>query len=287
MTAEPDLQRRLTRLSSRVSELDSRVTIFEPGNASSVPSVEELQDAGEELEESPKRSRKRIKLDSETAIADIEDGMYVQSPTRSSSQRVVKAKIKVMHEEEGSNPKSETSGSPKGKGTTSPSKPKSPSKSKPIPQSLANPHPAPPKWRETYDTIKSMRSQFIAPVDTMGCAEAQTGEIEPRVICLSLPIQISFNVIVLQNRRYASLVSLMLSSQTKDEVTYTAIANLRAAFGGSISLEAMIEADDKVIAAAISKVGFWKKKTGFVITFDSMLPILKYILGKLSQASCH
>jgi endonuclease-3 len=57
----------------------------------------------------------------------------------------------------------------------------------------------------------------------------------------------------------------MLSSQTKDEVTHAAIANLRASFGGSISLNAMIEADDKVIADAISKVGFWRKKTVFVI----------------------
>ena len=56
----------------------------------------------------------------------------------------------------------------------------------------------------------------------------------------------------------------MLSSQTKDEVTYTAIGNLRAAFGGSISVEAMIEADNQVIATSISKVGFWKKKTMLV-----------------------
>jgi len=56
----------------------------------------------------------------------------------------------------------------------------------------------------------------------------------------------------------------MLSSQTKDEVTYAAIGNLRAAFGGSISVKAMIEADNQVISSAISKVGFWKKKTVFV-----------------------
>ena len=267
MTAEPEFQRRSTRLLSRVSELDSRVTVFEPGNAfpfSPVSSAEEHQDAGEELEESPKRSRKRIKLESETDIADIEDGMYVpqRSPTRSRSQKVVKAKMKIKatpDEEDSPKP----SASLKGKATTSPSKLKL------IPQSLAVPHPAPPNWREVYDTIKSMRSQFIAPVDTMGCASAQTGETEPRVTCLSLPSSFFFLSVflVLQNRRYASLVSLMLSSQTKDEVTYTAIANLRAAFGGSISLEAMIEADDEVIRAAISKVGFWKKKTGFVTSF--------------------
>ena len=196
-----EIQRKSTRLSSRVSELDSRVTIFEPGNAFSsslVSSTDEIaaaglvhnaEYAGEELEESVKRSRKRVKLDSGTLIPDIEDVMFIQheSPTRSSSQKVVKAKRKTMHEEEGTDPHAGTQSpsASKGRATPSPSKAKSPSKPKPIPQSLAIPHPAPPNWREIYDTIKSMRSQFIAPVDTMGCAEAQTGETEPRVSCLS------------------------------------------------------------------------------------------------------
>jgi endonuclease-3 len=66
----------------------------------------------------------------------------------------------------------------------------------------------------------------------------------------------------------------MLSSQTKDEVTHAAIANLRAAFGGSISLEAMIEADDGVIADAISKVGFWRKKTKCVVDLIRYFTVL-------------
>jgi len=54
----------------------------------------------------------------------------------------------------------------------SPSRPRdvpaSPKKFKAIPQSLATPHPPPSTWRETYDTIRDMRSRFVAPVDTMG-----------------------------------------------------------------------------------------------------------------------
>lgn len=194
-----EVQRRSTRLFSRVSDLDSRVRIFEPGNAllsSSASSTDEIvevgplhnaDDTGEELEESVKPSRKRVKLDSGTDIPDIEDVMHIRSPTRSSSQKVVKVKrnMKATHNE-GTNPHASTqspSASSKGRATPSPSKSKSksPSKLKPIPQLLAEPHPAPPNWRETYDTIKSMRSKFIAPVDTMGCAEAQTGETEPQV----------------------------------------------------------------------------------------------------------
>lgn len=53
----------------------------------------------------------------------------------------------------------------------------------------------------------------------------------------------------------------MLSSQTKDEVMHAAATNLREALGGSISVEAMIMADDKFISTAIGKVGFWRKKT--------------------------
>jgi len=53
----------------------------------------------------------------------------------------------------------------------------------------------------------------------------------------------------------------MLSSQTKDEVTNAAVENLRKALGGSISIKGMIAAEDTVISRAISKVGFWNRKT--------------------------
>jgi hypothetical protein len=57
----------------------------------------------------------------------------------------------------------------------------SPRKAKPIPLSLETPHPAPSRWRETYDTIKEMRSRIVAPVDTMGCDQAQHKETDPKV----------------------------------------------------------------------------------------------------------
>lgn len=67
---------------------------------------------------------------------------------------------------------------------------------------------------------------------------------------------------MLKNRRFATLVSLMLSSQTKDEVTDAAVSKLREALGGSLSVPSMIEADETAISSAISKVGFWRRKTG-------------------------
>lgn len=58
----------------------------------------------------------------------------------------------------------------------------SPKKFKAIAQSLATPHPPPSRWKEIYDTIKHMRSRFVAPVDTMGCDRAQFQETDPKVI---------------------------------------------------------------------------------------------------------
>lgn len=64
------------------------------------------------------------------------------------------------------------------------SRPRVPKKQKPVQQSLDKPHPAPEHWKEQYDTIKSLRSRVKAPVDTMGCDQAQNGETEPKVhIC--------------------------------------------------------------------------------------------------------
>ena len=56
----------------------------------------------------------------------------------------------------------------------------------------------------------------------------------------------------------------MLSSQTKDEVTDAAVRKLREALGGTITIEALIAADESTISDAIQKVGFWRRKTGYV-----------------------
>ena len=53
----------------------------------------------------------------------------------------------------------------------------------------------------------------------------------------------------------------MLSSQTKDEVTDAAVTKLRDAVGGSLSVDAIVRADESKISEAIAKVGFWRRKT--------------------------
>lgn len=61
----------------------------------------------------------------------------------------------------------------------SPKKPTS--KPKAIRQTLDVPHPAPARWADIYAAIKEMRSRVVAPVDTMGCDQAQLGEQDPKV----------------------------------------------------------------------------------------------------------
>lgn len=58
-------------------------------------------------------------------------------------------------------------------------------------------------------------------------------------------------------------MALMLSSQTKDEVTHAAIGALRTALNG-LTLDNVLAADDSVISGAIAKVGFWRRKTEYI-----------------------
>ncbi|CAE6524989.1 unnamed protein product [Rhizoctonia solani] len=129
--------------------------------------------------------------------------------------------------------------------SSSPTK-KKPPKQKPITMELAEPHPAPPNWEKQYALIEQMRANIDAPVDTMGCAKSMTG-IGP-----------------LKDQRFGTLVSLMLSSQTKDEVTTAAVANLRRVLPGGLTVDSILAAEPSVISDAIGKVGFWRRKTEYL-----------------------
>ena len=98
--------------------------------------------------------------------------------TRNSGQSTKYVKVEHVA---GTNAEDETA--PAKRRTKSP-RPRAPKKQKPIQRSLDEPHPTPEHWKEQYDTIKSMRSRVRAPVDTMGCDQAQRGETDPKVpIC--------------------------------------------------------------------------------------------------------
>ncbi|KAK0546454.1 orotidine 5'-phosphate decarboxylase [Tilletia horrida] len=125
-------------------------------------------------------------------------------------------------------------------------------------------HPAPPRWKETYSLLLQQRRRIVAPVDTLGCEEAgnderrgdkwreesssDTEDVEERE----------------RRKRFTTLVSLMLSSQTKDPVTAAAVANLQRQLPGGLTVDTVIAATDDQISQAINKVGFWRRKTGYV-----------------------
>lgn len=104
----------------------------------------------------------------------------------------------------------------------------------------------PPNWEEVYTITKNMRSQVLAPVDTMGCESLAEDTRAPR------------------ERRFQTLVALMLSSQTKDTVTAVAMKNLQDNLPGGFTLESILKVDPPVLNELIGKVGFHNNKTKFV-----------------------
>lgn len=64
----------------------------------------------------------------------------------------------------------------------------------------------------------------------------------------------------MQDGRLSILVSLMLSSQTKDPVTHLAVKQLREQLPGGLTLEALERASVDEIDRPICKVGFHNTK---------------------------
>lgn len=161
-----------SRLTSRVSQFNPQVTLFE------IP----------EPQESPRRS-KRIKTEVKTevkteSLADLEDLNLVKFDPESDTDTRKKRKTTRKAAKSSAHDAAESSSSTPQKKRAADVKSPKKGKTKAIPQELSTPHPAPPKWKETYDTIKEMRSRFVAPVDTMGCQQAQVAETDPKVLSI-------------------------------------------------------------------------------------------------------
>ncbi|KAM0792169.1 hypothetical protein ACM66B_004866 [Microbotryomycetes sp. NB124-2] len=123
----------------------------------------------------------------------------------------------------------------------------SPRKPKVHVEKLDKPHPEPTKWRKQYEIIQEQRKRIVAPVDTMGCEQGgrERDEAPPSE----------------KDKRLSTLVSLMLSSQTKDPVTHQATQNLRTQLPGGLTLDGLLQATPEQIDACICKVGFHNIKT--------------------------
>lgn len=67
-----------------------------------------------------------------------------------------------------------------------------------------------------------------------------------------------------QDHRIAILVSLILSPQTKDTVTFPAVQALRKKLPGGLTLQGLLDAEEEEIDKLICKVGFHQKKAGYL-----------------------
>ncbi|EME50318.1 hypothetical protein DOTSEDRAFT_68994 [Dothistroma septosporum NZE10] len=104
----------------------------------------------------------------------------------------------------------------------------------------------PTNWEKVYSITAEMRKKVLAPVDTMGCESLAETTRSPR------------------DQRLQTLVSLMLSSQTKDTVTAAAIRNMQENLPGGFTLQSLIDVSPEDLNNLISKVGFHNNKTKFL-----------------------
>eukprot|EP01135_Chromosphaera_perkinsii_P003279 Nk52_evm54s239 gene=Nk52_evmTU54s239 len=101
----------------------------------------------------------------------------------------------------------------------------------------------PPAWRQQLELIKQMRRENPAPVDSMGCEAHPGKDSDPK------------------NYRFQVLISLMLSSQTKDEVNHAAMNRLRE-YGCTV--DKLSEIEPTLLGELIYPVGFWRRKTEYI-----------------------
>ncbi|KAJ5780351.1 Endonuclease III conserved site-2 [Penicillium paradoxum] len=126
----------------------------------------------------------------------------------------------------------------------------------------------PSNWETMYNTIKQMRADNpTAPVDTMGCSELYWRASSP------------------QDRRFQTLIALMLSSQTKDTVTAVAMQRLHTELGddspdikikledesndtdtkdSTLNLKNILAVDPTRLNELIRTVGFHNNKTKYI-----------------------
>ncbi|GMR42948.1 hypothetical protein PMAYCL1PPCAC_13143, partial [Pristionchus mayeri] len=98
-------------------------------------------------------------------------------------------------------------------------------------------------WKRDLQAIAEMRKNEDAAVDTMGCHMLHDRTAEPQV------------------QRFQILLALMLSSQTKDEVTSAAMMRLRAA---DCSIESVLSMERNQLEELLKPVGFYRRKAEYI-----------------------
>ncbi|XP_022916083.2 endonuclease III-like protein 1 [Onthophagus taurus] len=108
----------------------------------------------------------------------------------------------------------------------------------------------PGNWEVVLDNLREMRMNKDAPVDSMGCDQCPDTTADPK------------------DKRYQALLSLMLSSQTKDEVTYAAMLRLRE---HGCTLEKISEITEQKLSELLYPVSFYKNKAKYIKKSTQMI----------------
>ncbi|KAH9284580.1 Endonuclease III-like protein 1 [Echinococcus granulosus] len=126
----------------------------------------------------------------------------------------------------------------------------------------------PPDWFSTFENILLMRKKADAPVDSMGCHTLADKNVDPKTF------------------RLQTLLGLMLSSQTKDEVTSSAMARLIDR--GVANLTALRNISETDLAQLLQPVSFYRtkakniKRVAQILTDDHDGDIPKSLAGLLA-----
>ncbi|EYC06276.1 hypothetical protein Y032_0077g1118 [Ancylostoma ceylanicum] len=98
-------------------------------------------------------------------------------------------------------------------------------------------------WKLQLEKITEMRKSGDAPVDTMGCHKLADPLATPETF------------------RFQVLLALMLSSQTKDEVTSAAMMRLR---NYGCNVDAMLKIPTSELEKLLCPVGFYRRKAEYI-----------------------
>lgn len=140
-----------------------------------------------------------------------------------------------------------------------------------------NGHSLPRYFKEIYLKLRRLRGGLAAPVDTVGGSSVS--------ITVAEQLGIPKSELEPRNYRLQTLIGIMLSSQTKDEVTAKAMYNiteycLNTLGSRGISLDAMLQIDEPTLDSLIRQVGFHTRKATYITQtcrilvdrFDSEIP---------------
>lgn len=122
----------------------------------------------------------------------------------------------------------------------------------------------PKHWREVYALLSQQRDEIITPVDTMGCEENGQEDRRADRGRVGADGQRESDEEMARRLRFTTLVSLMLSSQTKDPVTADAVHKLQTRLPNGLCLASLLDTPDDVIQECIAKVGFFRRKTEYL-----------------------